>query len=138
MYLKIRNVEYIFNQFIRQEIITAIHVGVRSYIPDTFTTKGAKVHIYSHFGRLFRPVLHLLDEEVAALPGDDAEAAVDEEDEVLRVVVDVEAEAVAGDDVPRRPELDVEAALDGLAQLGGVPARLLAGVQHHVQHLVLF
>ena len=105
----------------------SIHVG-----PD----REAK--FYSHFGRLFRSVLHLFDEEVSALPGDDAEAAVDEEDEVLRVVVDVEAEAVAGYDVPRRPELDVEATLDGLAQLGGVPTRLLAGVQHDVQHLVLF
>ena len=45
--------------------------------------------------------------------------------------------ALPGDDVPRRAEFDVEAPLDRFAQLGGVPPRLLAGVQHDVQHLLL-
>ena len=94
--------------------------------------------VKSHFCcRLFRSVLHLVDEEVAALPGDDAQAAVDEENKVFRVVVDVEAVALAGDDVPRRPQFDVEAPLDQFAQLGDVPPSLLAGIQHDVKHLVL-
>ena len=86
---------------------------------------------HSNFRGFFRPVLHLAQKQVAALPGDDAEAAVDEEHEVLGLVVDVEAVTFTSDDVPRRAELGVEAPLDQLAQLRDVPACWVA-IQLHL------
>ena len=82
-------------------------------------------------------VLHLVVEDVAALPGEDGEAAVEDVDEVVGLERDLEAEALPDDDVPRRAELLVQLPLDLLGNFPRFPRKPLASDQNRVQRVLL-